>query len=48
VQISAESWKLVRAYSNDLGLNHLSRQRMAAAKDKESDDTVNIEARYFG
>jgi P27 family predicted phage terminase small subunit len=47
VQIAAEAWKLVRAYCNDLGLNHLSRQRMAAKQDTP-DETVNIEARYFG
>lgn len=48
VQIACEAWKLVRAYSNDLGLNHLSRQRMASPKDPDSDDEVSVEARYFG
>lgn len=45
VQISAEAWKLVRAYSNDLGLNHLSRQRMQAQE--EPDANNDLEARYL-
>ncbi len=45
VQISAEAWKLVRAYSNDLGLNHLSRQRMQAQE--EPDTNNDLEQRYL-
>ena len=45
VQVSAEAWKLVRAYSNDLGLNHLSRQRMAAQQEVEQDD--GLEKKYL-
>jgi P27 family predicted phage terminase small subunit len=43
--ISAEAWGKVRMYSNDLGLNHLSRQRMSASE-AETQDTK--EARYLG
>lgn len=43
--IASDAWNKVRMYGNDLGLNHLSRQRMEANPD-ETEDT--IEAKYLG
>ena len=41
IQISADAWQRVRAYGNDLGLNHLSRQRMNTTKEAPDDDKEN-------
>jgi P27 family predicted phage terminase small subunit len=46
IQISIDSWRLVRSYGNDLGLNHLSRQRMQARDTAE--DNNGLESKYLG
>ena len=43
--VSAHAWGLVRGYCNDLGLNHLSRQRMQSNASHEESEK---EDRYFG
>ena len=42
--ISDAAWGKVRAYCNDLGLNHLSRQRMESTATETED---NIETKYL-
>jgi len=43
-QISDAAWGKVRGYCNDLGLNHLSRQRMESTATQVEDD---IESKYL-
>jgi len=42
--VSAKAWAAVRQYGNDLGLNHLSRQRMESTATQVEDD---IESKYL-
>lgn len=42
--VSAKAWSAVRQYGNDLGLNHLSRQRMESTATQVEDD---IESKYL-
>ena len=50
--VSADAWAKVRAFGNDLGLNHLSRQRLQALPEPEQTPRMRrnreIEERYFG
>ena len=50
--VSADAWAKVRAFGNDLGLNHLSRQRLQALPEPEDTPRMRrsreIEERYFG
>jgi P27 family predicted phage terminase small subunit len=50
--VSADAWAKVRAFGNDLGLNHLSRQRLQALPEPEDTPRMRcnreIEQRYFG
>jgi P27 family predicted phage terminase small subunit len=39
--VSAKAWAAVRQYGNDLGLNHLSRQRMESTATQTEDDIEN-------
>ena len=43
--VSADAWNKVRAIGNDLGLNHLSRQRMASNQQEAQD---KLEEKYLG
>ena len=43
--VSAKAWNAVRQCCNELGLNHLSRQRMESTVTKKDDD---IESKYLG
>jgi P27 family predicted phage terminase small subunit len=42
--VSAKAWGAVRQYGNELGLNHLSRQRMESTATQVEDD---IESKYL-
>lgn len=42
--VSSKAWAAVRGYSNDLGLNHLSRQRMESTANEVEDD---IESKFL-
>jgi P27 family predicted phage terminase small subunit len=42
--VSSKAWAAVRQYGNDLGLNHLSRQRMESTATQVEDD---IESKYL-
>jgi P27 family predicted phage terminase small subunit len=44
--VSSQAWAKVRSYGNDLGLNHLSRQRMESTV--QQDEADNIESKYLG
>ena len=43
--VSAHAWGIIRGYCNDLGLNHLSRQRMNSNAQPEETDK---ESKYLG
>jgi len=44
-RISSDAWAKVRSYGNDLGLNHLSRQRMESKKEQSGS---NVEKKFLG
>lgn len=44
-RVSQDAWAKVRSYGNDLGLNHLSRQRMESKKEQSGSD---IEKKFLG
>jgi P27 family predicted phage terminase small subunit len=46
IQVSADAWHKVRMYCNDLGLNHLSRQRMESTIPDAG--SGGIEDKYLG
>ena len=45
IQIASDAWHKVRMYCNDLGLNHLSRQRMESSTGETQSST---EAKFLG